>query len=207
MIYQVTKSSQEGEGYNKSVIELQFKCEETDIVLDCSPEYQQNNHGEHNMSSTPLIFRVLNPVMMGLLRSPLHSIASGQIMILSFTGRKSGRAYATPVSYYQENHRVTCFTHAAWWKNLGGGAEVKLVIRRQEHTGIGNAINDDREKMIDGLRKLLSAVPNDARFYDVSADENGELDQDDLARAIEQATMIEIQLEGTGGEKPAHEKA
>ena len=81
------------------------------------------------------------------------------------------------------------------------------MIRRQEYFGIGHAINDDQEKMIIGLGKLLSSVPNDARYYDVSVNENGELDQEDLAHAIEHATMIEIQLKGIGEETPDHTKA
>ena len=73
------------------------------------------------MSSTPFVFRLLNPVMKGVLKSPIHAMVSEQIMIISFTGRKSGQSYSTPVSYYQENANVICFTHAGWWKNLVGG--------------------------------------------------------------------------------------
>ena len=147
------------------------------------------------MSSTPFMFRVLNPVMMTVLKSPLHSMISDKIMIVTFNGRKSGKSYSTPVSYYQEDGFVYCFTHASWWKNLKGGAKIRLLIRRKAHNGIATPIRKDREKKIVSLGKLLTAVPNDAVFYDVRKDQQGNLEQSDLARAVDGATMIEVRLE------------
>ena len=148
------------------------------------------------MSSTPFIFRVLNPIMIILLKSQIHTVVSKQIMILTFTGRKSGKSYSTPVSYYQENGVVYCFTHAGWWKNLNGGSEVRLFIRGEERKGNAIPISENREEKIIGLSKLLTAVPNDARYYDVTFDQQGNLDQNELKRAVDNATMIKIQLDG-----------
>jgi hypothetical protein len=149
------------------------------------------------MSSTPFIFRLLNPIMSLVLKSPIHSVVSNQIMILTFYGRKSGNSYSTPVSYYQEDGVVYCFTHAEWWKNLDGGVSVQLFIRGEEFTGNAIPIKENREEKIIGLSKLLTAVPSDTRYYDVSLDQQGNLVQDDLERAVDNATMIKIQLDGT----------
>jgi hypothetical protein len=80
---------------------------------------------------------------------------------------------------------------------LVGGAEVRLLIRGQEHIGTAIPIHEDRERKIVGLGKLLTAVPNDARFYDVAIDQQGNLDQNDLGRAVDDATMIEVYLDGS----------
>lgn len=149
------------------------------------------------MSSTPFIFRLLNPIMKSVLKSPFHSMLSGQIMIISFAGRKTGQSYSTPVSYCQENGSVYCFTHAGWWKNLVGGAKVRLLIRGQEHVGTAVPICEDRERKTAGLGKLLTAVPFDARFYGVAMDKQGNLDQNDLERGADNATMIEVRLDGS----------
>lgn len=147
------------------------------------------------MSSKINIFFFLNPVMKTILKSPLHSMISDKIMIISFVGVKSGKTYSTPVSYYQEDGLVFCFTHAAWWKNLVGGAKVNLVIRRKKFTGIATPITGDRDEKIVGLGKLLTAVPNDAVFYKVRVDDEGNLNQEDLAQAVDNATMIEVRLD------------
>jgi len=43
--------------------------------------------------------RVMNRIPATVLRSPLHPMMSGKYLLLSFTGRKSGRRYTTPVAY------------------------------------------------------------------------------------------------------------
>jgi len=122
---------------------------------------------------------------------------SDRIMIISFAGRKTGKSYSTPVSYCQEDRVVYCYTHAGWWKNLIGGVEVNLVIRGQNLTGTAMPVTEDRDRKIIGLRKLLTAVPSDAVFYNVKIDKQGNLDTEDLAQAVNSATMIEVHLDDT----------
>src|SRR3712207_1467404 len=65
-------------------------------------------------------YKIVNPTMAALLRSPLHRILSNDLMLLTFHGRKSGKRYTTPVGYMQEGNRLYFFSHAGWWKNLLG---------------------------------------------------------------------------------------
>ena len=69
--------------------------------------------------------------------------------------------------------------------------------RGQEYIGPGIPIYEDNEKIYSGLGMLLTAVPNDARYYEVSIDQSGNLNKSDLERAVESATMIEISLDGS----------
>jgi F420H(2)-dependent quinone reductase len=69
------------------------------------------------------LYRVLNAGMGLLLRSPLHGLVSGRIMLLTITGRRSGRSLTVPVSYLRYGEDVIVFTsgeRSAWWKNLRG---------------------------------------------------------------------------------------
>jgi hypothetical protein len=47
-----------------------------------------------------------------VLRSPAHGVVSKTILLITFTGRKSGKTYTTPVSYSQFDDQVYVFTHA-----------------------------------------------------------------------------------------------
>ena len=49
------------------------------------------------------IYQVLNPVVKVLLRSPMHGVASNNVALLHFRGRKSGREFVTPLSYVRED--------------------------------------------------------------------------------------------------------
>ncbi len=46
--------------------------------------------------------RVMNKVSVAILRSPLHLPMGNRYLLLSFTRRRSGRRYTTPVAYLSE---------------------------------------------------------------------------------------------------------
>ena len=48
-------------------------------------------------------YRVLNAVMRLLLRSPLHRLRSRRVLLLEFRGRRSGKRYLMPVSYWERS--------------------------------------------------------------------------------------------------------
>ncbi len=122
----------------------------------------------------------LNPVIIALLKSPFHALISGNIMSLSFTGRKSGKRYTTPVSYVRADGMVYAFTHATWWKNLQGGAPVTLRLRERDHVGVAEAVSADKPRIAQGLGKYLAHRSGRARFYQVALDENQEPNAQDL---------------------------
>jgi len=39
-----------------------------------------------------------NPIMKWLIRSPLHGLVSKSMLVIGYTGRKSGKRYETPMS-------------------------------------------------------------------------------------------------------------
>ena len=73
------------------------------------------------------VVRYFNPFIRLVLGSRAHQTMSGQLMLLSFTGRRTGRSYTTPVSYVREGTDLLVPGGGAWWKNLTSGtATVRL---------------------------------------------------------------------------------
>ena len=58
--------------------------------------------------------RYFNPVARLLLATPFHSLMSGRLMLLSFTGRKTGRLYTRPVSYVRVGDSLLVPGGGAW---------------------------------------------------------------------------------------------
>ena len=139
----------------------------------------------------------LNKVMTGMLRSPLHRVVSGSIMLITFTGCKSGKSYTTPISYTLDNGQVTAFTHAKWWRNLVGGAPVTLNIKNKEYQGHADVVADDKEVVATGLQAFLRKVPSDAKYYKVNIGEDGEPNWDEVQRAAQQVVMLQVALVDT----------
>jgi hypothetical protein len=71
------------------------------------------------MTTNPTIPEPANVVVRALLRSPLHWVMSHNTMLLSVTGRKTGRIYTVPISYSIDGLQLVCFTDAPWRNPLG----------------------------------------------------------------------------------------
>ncbi|MCU0496605.1 MAG: nitroreductase/quinone reductase family protein [Anaerolineae bacterium] len=104
-----------------------------------------------------MINKIGNIFMKPLLSSFLHFLASGQIVLIRFQGRKSGKIYDTPVEYRQEGDTLTFFTQKSrlWWKNLQGDDTcVELRLRGKKVTARQQLISDDPEQIVREIRLL-----------------------------------------------------
>jgi deazaflavin-dependent oxidoreductase (nitroreductase family) len=101
-----------------------------------------------------------NSLIAALLRSPLHGALSGSFMLLTVTGRKTGRAYTTPVNFGQAGDTLTCFSKRdrTWWRNLREGAPVTVLLRGQERRGLGAVAETDEATRSARLRQIYPAM-------------------------------------------------
>ena len=149
-----------------------------------------------------LAYKIANPIVKALLRSPLHKIASGSLTLLHFTGHKSGRHFLTPLSYVRKRDTVWLLSaHSTrWWMNLrGGDAAVALEIARTTCTGKARLWETDNTELRDRVRDYLSALPRDAKVYGIKLDDNKLPDEASLIKAAPQLIFVEIQLDSQAG--------
>ena len=145
-------------------------------------------------SQTPTVPPFVTKTMKFILRSPMHAMVSKSVLLITFTGRKSGKTYTTPVDYSQHGDQVYIFTHAKWWKNLRGGAPVRLRLRGQDVQGIPELVAEDKSAVASGLEAHLRKVPSDARYYGVSFDEGGNPRTEEVEKAAQSVVMVRIYL-------------
>ncbi|MGZ3601481.1 MAG: nitroreductase/quinone reductase family protein [Ktedonobacterales bacterium] len=142
----------------------------------------------------PPDMKAVNPFVRLLLRSPLHFLLSNSLLLLTYTGRKSGKRYTIPVSYAREGNVITVFTHHAWWKNLKGGAPVQVEIKRVRRDGTAEAISDDVPAIAAQLLAQLRGHPMLARSYHVPLDRDGQPDPEAVRLVAQHQVMVRIQL-------------
>ena len=147
------------------------------------------------------MLRVVNVIARFILRSPLHGVMSKNIMLISFTGRQSGKHYTVPISYVQDGDTVIGFTDAKWARNLRGGALVTLWVRGRAHAGTGTAISDPAA-VAAGLDTFFRRLPRDARFYNVRLDAQKQPNQDDIARVAPHVQMLCVALTTASAASP-----
>ena len=144
------------------------------------------------------IYKVANPVVKVLLRSPLHSIASGNIALLHFRGRKSGREFVTPLSYVREKGTVYFLSALGtrWWMNLRDeGTSVSIEIARVTVRGKARLWEGDSEALRERVRRFLSALPRDAKVYGIKLDESRKPIEESLAKIAPELVFVEVELD------------
>ena len=143
-----------------------------------------------------MMYKILNPVMKGILKSPMHGAVSKDICVIEFKGRKSGRAMSTPVSYHIKDGRVHCFTSKdmTWWKNLVDVDEAAIVVQRKRIVARPQVVTDDLQILNAALTDMLTAVPRDATFSNVGLDENKIPLADDIAAAAPNMVYVSFPL-------------
>lgn len=147
------------------------------------------------MSLQAFFNRLGNPILAALLRSPLHAMLDGGTMLVSVTGRRSGRVYTTPVNYLRDGDALTVVSlrERTWWRNLRGGAEVGVLLRGHARRGRA-ALSEDNAEVAAALGQVVARLPARARYLGVRMRPDGAPESEDLARAARSRVVVRVQL-------------
>lgn len=153
-----------------------------------------------------LFYQALNVPMRALLRSPFHGIASANLCIVSYTGRRSGRRFETPLSYVRDGGRVLLLSSVdtGWWTNFlppkgdpaWRGEAVEVLAAGEVLRGRARTIQHDREHLHASARHFLTALPRDAVVYGIGLDGERRPKDTELARALDRLVMVQVDLAG-----------
>ena len=88
------------------------------------------------------MFKIANAFAKLVLRSPFHKLLSKNLILLTFTGRKSGRSISTPVGYLREGNILTVFSFSGWWRNIQANPEVTVRLRGKDMKGRARIVSD-----------------------------------------------------------------
>jgi deazaflavin-dependent oxidoreductase (nitroreductase family) len=138
----------------------------------------------------------MNAIVAGMLRTPgLQRLLGGSLALITFTGRKSGKRYMTPVSYYRDGDTVIILTKTVrfWWSNLLANPRVTLRLAGREVSGIAS-VSVGNEESLPALMTFLENRPMDARAFGLHRSQNGRLDWNDARAILPQIVVIRVTL-------------
>ena len=141
------------------------------------------------------MLRLSNPFVSMILRSPLHRVLSSQVLLLTFTGRKTGKQFTIPVYYTREDDTLTLFSSKSWYKNLRGGRPVVVHLQGRERTGQAEVI-EEREAVVEAAERLVAkyGLKETGRRIGLALDISPSPTTDELAAAMEGRVVIRIIL-------------
>jgi len=122
------------------------------------PPTQPPTRGAH----APFAFwnRTGNRLVAVLLRSPLHGLADRRLVLITVTGRISGRSFTLPVMYERTDDvleiPVMWPERKRWWRNLREEADV--VVRLRGHDRRGRALAREEEDQVTVEVRLADAA-------------------------------------------------
>lgn len=102
----------------------------------------EQSHAVEAAHPPSVLLKFVNPMVGFLLRTPLAGPARKQLMVLTFTGRKTGRRYSIPLSAHLIDDQLYALTGAPWKQNFRGGAPAQVVYDGRTTTMRGELIRD-----------------------------------------------------------------
>jgi len=133
--------------------------------------------------------RAVNVPMRAVLGLPFPTPLSANLMLISYTGRKSGKAYRQPVSYARDGETLLTPGGGRWTLNLGGGRPARIRLRGRDLPASAELVTDPAE-----VERLLGVItrenPRAARFIPIPRRPDGRLDPDALAAALQHGFSI-----------------
>ncbi|MEY2818836.1 MAG: hypothetical protein RL275_2299 [Chloroflexota bacterium] len=135
-----------------------------------------------------------NDFMAWVLRSPLYGILSKGMMLITVTGRKTGKKYTLPVEYFEADGFLWIVTSRdrTWWRNLQTGAEVELLLKNQPLNAYASLVTN-LEQVETHLLDYVRQAPLAAKAMGLRM-ENKIPNAEDLAREAKKRLFVRIQL-------------
>jgi len=133
------------------------------------------------------------------LRTPLY-VFMGDTMLITVTGRRTGKKYTTPVGFYRDGDTLWVLSsrERTWWRNLKGGAEVGMRIRGKDVTGFAKAILDE-DAVVYQIGEYLRHIPMAAKPLGVRM-ENGGPHPEDVTRLAKGRLFVRVSLNSVNHE-------
>ena len=106
-----------------------------------------------------------------------------RLILLSYTGRKTGKSYTIPVSYVEQGDELLIPGGGAWKKNLENGLAVGIRLRGRERRANPEIIRDPNE-VEELITFMMAANPAVSRFIGVPKRTDGRPDREKLDEAV-----------------------
>jgi deazaflavin-dependent oxidoreductase (nitroreductase family) len=134
------------------------------------------------------IFRVVNVPMRGLLSLPFATPISRRLMLVHFSGRKTGKAYRQPVSYVEDGDGLLTPGGGNWKLNLSEDQPVRIRLRGRNVEARPELVRDLQE--VERLLKQMMAVNPRMTSFIPFIGSDKQIDQEKLKVAVEHGFCI-----------------
>ena len=137
--------------------------------------------------------------MKALLRSRFHGLASGALLVVSWSGRSSGRRFSIPVGYQRDGDEVVVMLTRpevkSWWKNFRSPWPADLLLAGRERTAMGSLVPPGSSDFFALVEKTARGTPWMAKQFGIEGfDPARGLTEAERAIVVRTAAAIRFEL-------------
>jgi hypothetical protein len=85
------------------------------------------------------LMTLINPIVRRLVS---RGRAADQLLVLHYTGRRTGQRYDVPAGYHLVDGVPTVFTNSGWRHNFAGGRDIEVTLRGQRRAARAGLVSD-----------------------------------------------------------------
>ncbi len=140
----------------------------------------------------------INPLVAAVLRSPFHWILSFGLMLITITGRRTGRQYTIPVGYQRDGHILTILVSEApkkqWWRNFRDPAAVEVRVRGKTHSATAVLIAPTSLEFRTRTEETLRRLPWMGKVFGVAYEKGKALTDEQVETLGHQVAVVQVRL-------------
>jgi hypothetical protein len=142
-----------------------------------------------------LFMQIGNALTAAVLHSPLHWIISKNSLLLAIAGSKSGHKFTLPVNYFRDGDvlYITSLRTRTWWRNLRGGAPVKVRLAGRNMYVRGNLVEDGTD-VLENFKHFFQHNPEVARYFGVRLESNDQPNTQDISNLAAERVLVKVNL-------------
>lgn len=144
----------------------------------------------------------LNGAIVWVLRSRLHPLLDPGLMLLTVTGRRSGRRYTIPVGYQRAGDRLHVLVSKArrkkWWRNYRDPGPVEVLLRGQARSGTARVVAAGSDAFFAVLQQSFDRMPWLGRQFGIRYRRSSGLDPQQRRVLARNAAIVEIEFGSAG---------
>lgn len=119
-------------------------------------------------------------------------------MLITVTGRRTGRQYTIPVGYQRSGNLLTILVSEApkkqWWRNFHDPAPVEVRVKGKALTGIAELSDPKSPEFRTQTEQTLRRLPWMGRVFGVEYRKGRPLDDSQLATLGRNIAMVQVTL-------------
>ena len=145
-------------------------------------------------------FTRINPLIVATLRTPgLHYLLSPGCMLVTITGRKSGKRYSIPLGYQPYGSSLITLVSKArrknWWRNFRDPWAVEILLRRRPLSAEGELLDPRSDAFREHAERTFRRMPWLGRQFDLTYDRKTGLTDAQIEHLGREAAIVEFRLQ------------